>query len=805
MIKNWIKIAFRNFAKNKLAAFINIFGLTIGMVGVILTILYWKDELSYNQWNSEKDDVYQVVHQMGEGDIWSSGTIPEGPKLKEKFPEVIDYLYLDWMTGAIVESNGKSNYLNGLLGTSSTFFEFFPFEFLEGSPKGVLNDLQSIVISQKWKNQLFPETTALGKTIKLDGKDYIVKGVYENELNSSEQPDAVIPLNWNEIWNNYANAWGNYSFKLYVKLQPQSLSPELLKKFNHEIVYVNQVIPYSKGEGMTPEQYIEKYGTTDILLDRLSEMRLFAKGDGGSIGKGKISLLYIMTGLSLVILLLSCVNFINLSTANALKRAKEVGVRKALGAQRKNVILQFILESFILCLFAFVLALALSEILLPYFNEYFNKSLELKFGSMLLYLATILVVVVLISGLIPALYLSKFQPLKVLKGNFSRSKSGVWVRNGLMGFQFFISAFFFVGGLVVYMQVQYMMNRDLGFKADQTAVVYMNNYKDTTRYEKYELIKQAFKNIDGVEAISSGMRVPGYMSNNSSNLNYREKSIQTTSCAMDYGFLDVMNVKLISGRKLSPEIASDSTQNILVNETLAKKLGLKDPINVEVQSGMNDQKFKIVGVVQDFFVEGFGREINPTIFFHWKTVNWQKANLRAVLFKINPKKTESAMNEIEKRWKTQIEPGYPFNYSFIDQQFARTYDQYKKQKNIFFILTTVVVLIALLGLFGLVSFIIEQRMREISIRKVLGADSGDIVKMFSKTYVIIAGISVVLSIPVTYYLMQKWLENFVYRIDLPWWPFLVAFVVIILLAFLVVSIRALRATKNNPVIYLKYE
>ncbi len=805
MINNWIKIAFRNFAKNKLAAFINIFGLTIGMVGVILTILYWKDELSYNQWNPEKDNVYQVVHQMDDGDIWSSGTIPEGPKLKEKFPEITDYLYLDWMTGALVESNGKSTYLNGLLSTTSNFFDFFPFEFTEGSAKGILNDLQSVAISQEWKNQLFSETSALGKTIKIEGKDYIVKGVYQNNFNSSEQPDAVIPFNWNELWNNYSTAWGNYSYKLYIKLKPGSISPELLKKFNHEIVYINQVIPYSKEGGMTPEQYIEKYGNTEILLDKLSDMRLFSQGDGGTIGKGNVSLLYIMTGLSIVILLLSCVNFINLSTANALKRAKEVGVRKALGAKRKNVVLQFILESFILCLFAFVLALALSEILLPYFNEYFNKSLELKFGSMLLYLAMILAVVVLISGLFPALYLSKFQPLKVLKGNFSRSKSGVWVRNGLMGFQFFISAFFFVGGLVVYMQVHYMMNRDLGFKADQTAVVYMNNYKDTTRYEKYELLKHTFKNIKGVEEISSGMRVPGYMSNNSSNLMYLEKSVQATSCAMDYNFLDLMNVKLVSGRKLSPEIASDSTQNILVNETLVKKLGVKDPIGLEVKSGMNDQTFKIVGVVQDFFVEGFRREINPTIFFHWKTVNWQRGNLSAVLFKINPETTESTLNEIEKRWKTQVEPGYPFKYSFIDQQFVRTYDQYKKQKNIFFILTTVVVLIALLGLFGLVSFIIEQRMREISIRKVLGADSGDIVKMFSKTYVVIASISVTLSIPVTYYLMQKWLENFVYRIELPWWPFLLAFIVIILLTLLVVSIRSLRATRNNPVDYLKYE
>lgn len=805
MINNWIKIAFRNLAKNKLAAFINIFGLTIGMVGVILTILYWKDELSYNQWNPQKENIYQVVHDMGNGDIWSSGTIPQGPKMKEMFPEVQDYLYISWMGNTLVQSGKKSVYMNGFLPAAANFFEFFPFKFTEGSSKDILSNQQNIAISKKWATQLFDNQPALGKILKIEGKEYVVRGVFDNEEASSELPDAVVAMNWDELWRDYSTAWGNYQYKLYVKLQPGSYSPELMKKINHEIFYVNQVLPNSKEGGMTPEQYLEKFGDTKMVFDKLSEMRLFSIGDGGTMGKGNASLLYIMTALSIVILLLSCVNFINLSTANAMKRAKEVGVRKALGAQRKSVIFQFMFESLILCVFAFILALALSEIILPYYKDYLNKSLKLEFGSILGYLALVLGLVILISGLFPALYLSRFQPLKVLKGNFSRSKSGVWVRNSLMGFQFFISAFFFIGGIIVYLQVNYMMSRDLGFNADQTVVVYFNNYSDTLKYNKYELIKQSFKNIDGVEEISSGMRIPGYISSNSSNLEYLGKSVQATNCAMDYNYLDLLKVKLLKGRKLSAEISSDSTQNILVNEKLAKDLGLKEPLGAEVQSGMNNQKFKIVGVVQDYFVEGFQNEIRPTIFYHWKMVNWQKYNLNAVLIKINPEKMKPALDEIENRWKTQIEPGYPFNYKFVDQQFARTYQQYQNQKNIFFILTITVVTIALLGLFGLVSFIIEQRMREISIRKVLGADSGDIVKMFSKTYVIIASVSVLFSIPVTYYLMQKWLENFVYRIDLPWWPFLLAFAVFILLAFIVVSVRALRATKNNPVNYLKYE
>lgn len=804
MIKNWIKIAFRNFAKNKLATFINVFGLTLGLVGVILTILYWKDELSFNQWNPERNEVYNVVHDMGD-EIWSTATIPEGPKMKETFPEIQDFLYLNWQDDELVQTNGKSFYMNNLLPATSNFFEFFPFEFVEGSSQNALADLQSIAISTKWAKSLYGDTQAVGKTIKILDNEYIVKGVYKNDVNSSENPDAVIPIDWNKMWEKNATQWGNYSYSLYVKIPPGNLSEDLMKRINHEVVYVSQTLPNSKGEGISVEEYESKYGKTEIIFDKLSEMRLFGVGDGGTLGKGNLSLLYIMSGLALVILLLSCVNFINLTTANSIKRAKEVGVRKTLGAQRKNLIVQFMLESFVLCLFSLLLALALAEIILPYFNGYLNKNMKLEFSSMVVYLLFCLVTTILLSGLIPALYLSKFQPLKVLKGNFSRSKSGTLVRDGLMGFQFLISSFFLIGGLVIYQQVQYMMTRDLGFNADQTLVVYMNDYRGDKRFQRYELLKQNFKNIDGIETISSAMRVPGNLNNNTSNLNYLDNSIQVASCGMDFNYLDLMKVKIMEGRNLSSEISSDTIKNVLVNETLVKELGLKNPIGTEVQSGMNEAKFNIVGVVQDFFIQGFDQKIRPTIFFHWNTVDWQKYNFNSVLFKIQPDKTESVLNEIEKRWKTEIEPGYPFNYNFVDQQFARTYDQYKKQKNLFFLLTIAVVTIALLGLFGLVSFIIEQRMREISIRKTLGASQSNLVNMFSRKYLLIAGISVLCSIPLTYYLMQKWLENFVYRIELPWWPFVLAFFVLVLLAFLVVVIRTIRAAQTNPVEYLKYE
>lgn len=777
----------------------------IGIVGVLLAILFWKDEIRYNQWNPQKENVYQAVHDIGEG-VWSSGTIPEGPKMKEKFPEVQDYLYLNWMRNVLVVNEGKSTYLEGLVSANSNFFEFFPFPFVEGSSKLALSDLQSIVISKSWANQLFGNEPALGKSLKFEDKNYIVKGVYNNEFPSSESPGAIIPLNWNKIWEEQNTYWGNYQYKLYIKLNPQSYSEELMKKINHELFYVNQALPYSKSEGISVNQYFEKYGKTQLYLDRLSDMRLHSKGDGGTMGKGNLMLLYILTGLSIVILILSCFNFINLTTANALKRAKEVGIRKAIGAKQGNIMLQFMFESFLIAFCAFLLAMALLEIILPYYNDYLNKHMNLQWEKMIGYFLVVLVLVVIFSGSFPALYLSKFQPLNVLKGNFSRSKSGVWLRNFLMSFQFFISSFFLVGGIIVYLQVQYMINRDLGFSADQSVVVYFNNYQDTTRYEQYELMKQTFRSIEGVVDITSGMRVPGNASNSSSNLNYLDQnSVQATNNAMDFNYLDFLNIRIMDGRNLNPQIASDTIENILVNETLVKSLNLNDPINKFVESGMTDKKLKIVGVVSDYFIEGFEREIRPTIFYHWKTLADQRQYISSVLIKLDGGKVTSALQELETRWKKEIELGYPFNYAFVDQQFAKTYQQYEKQKDIFFILTVVVVMIALLGLFGLISFIIQQRMREISIRKVLGASNGSIVQMFSKKYVILSGLAVLSSIPLSYFLLQKWLENFVYKIEMPWWPYGVSALVLVALTFVVVALRAVRATKSNPIDYLKYE
>jgi putative ABC transport system permease protein len=373
-------------------------------------------------------------------------------------------------------------------------------------------------------------------------------------------------------------------------------------------------------------------------------------------------------------MILSTFNYINLATASAVKRAKEVGVRKSLGASKAKLIFQFIAENLIICLFSLLLALAVSEILLPYFNDYFDKDLKLHNSKIYLNLLIILIVTTLISGLVPAIYLSNFQPLKVLKGNFSRSRHGIIIRNSLLGLQFLVSLFFLIAGLVIYLQVRFMANKDLGFKGDQIIAV---GFSGGNAFKKYELIRQEFKKIPGVTEVSAGFQIPAmanYVGGNAKSEKTRKTVDLALSGAMDFDFVNMLNLQIVDGRNLSEKYASDTISNVLVNETMAKQLNLTHPIGEEFYYGSAEKDFKIVGVVKDYYVYGFQTEIEPVIYFHWNTVPWTKNQLNYVLIKISPDGMNKTLDEIEKRWKSEIEPeGYPFQYHFIEQEFANTY------------------------------------------------------------------------------------------------------------------------------------
>jgi len=814
MIQNWIKIAFRSYRKNLLFTMINILGLTIGMVGVILVSLYWNDELAYNQWNPNKDEVYAVSHEFnrsGELTYQLISTVPEGPAIVENFQEVEDMLVTSsYQKSDLIQQGNIAVYKDKILTASPNFFEFFPFDFIEGHSHNAIENLQSAAISEDLKKELFGDEKALNKEITIGNKEYTVRGVYRLTDKSSLAPNAVTNIDWEGLIKKYGENEEIYMSSLFLRIKPGTDIENLAERIYKQIVVKNSIVPFAKKQNLTIEEYCERNGSLKIVLDRLSDLRLYGKSQvGAGIVKGDLKLLKILTGLSILILIISGFNYINLTLASSLKRAKEVGIRKTLGGTRSDLIFQFTFESAILCVFSFIIALAAAELSLPLFNEFVKKELKLSEFDFFGELVIILFFIVLFAGGLPAVYLSKFKSVKVLKGDFSRSRSGLWIQNFMLGLQYVISGFFLISGVIMFLQVKHILKKDLGFNADQLVAVDLvgGDWKDN--YNKYLLVKSEFTKINGVEAITTGFQIPQMYAygGGPAKLIENDHSIQMAILgAMDYNFPEVFGLKIIEGRNISPDYASDTITNVLVNETFVKQMNMTHPIGKEFYYNPPEKNLTIVGVVKDYLVDGFQRKVEPTVYHHFNEIPFTKNMIGSIVFKINPNSMQTALNEIEKRWKKEIIPGgYPFRYKFVSDEFAKSYSEFLIQQRLFSIMTFISVFIALLGLFGLISFSVEQNMKEISIRKVLGATSGNLTLRLGKKYLIIASVSFLVSIPVTYYLMQKWLEDFAYRIDIPIWPFVFALILLLVLMLLIIGIRASYAMKASPVKYLKYE
>lgn len=810
MFQNWILIAFRNFRKNLFFTLINILGLTIGIVGILLVSLYWNDELSYNQWNPQKDNVYAISHEFdwsGKKSYMSIATIPEGPAIAETFQEVEDYLVVGWLKQSMVKTESKSVFLTDNLPVTKNFFDFFPFEFLYGTPQNALENPHNIAISEEWMNLLFDGKNPVGKKLFIGEKEYRVSGVYRIPGRSSINPKALTLMDWKKTLEENSTNWMTYQTGVYLKIKKGTDITELENRVYNQIIVKKAIQPIAEIQKISVEEYMEKYGESKIALDQLSKIRLFGKGEGsGGAVKGNLTMLYLLSGLTFIIMILSAFNYINLTTASSIKRAKEVGIRKTMGASKYKIALQFVMESLLLILFSVILALALTELILPYFNQYFDKELEISGFKIFRDLILILLLTTFISGIIPSFYLANFQPLKVLKGNFSRSNKGIWFRNTMLGLQFIISLFFMIAGIIIYLQVQFMMQKDLGFKGDQVVAI---PFTHPTTNVKYPIISQEFKKIPGVMDVSGGFMIPSmanHVGGSAESISNKSSVDLVLSGAMDYNFLDILSLELKEGRKLSPKFTSDTINNVLINETLAKRLNLKNPIGEEIHYGPAEKNFKVVGVIKDYFVFNFKTDIEPVIYFHFDAVPWTKNQLNYVLMKIDSENIEKTMSQIEKKWKAEIEvEGAPFTYEFVDESFAKTYLEFQRQKNLFGILTIIAISIALLGLLGLISLVVEQRMKEISIRKILGASSQDVVHLIGKEYIMIAIVSFMICSPIVYYLMQMWLEEFAFRIEIPIWPFVISFLLLLILVYSIVFIRANYTMKVSPITYLKYE
>ncbi len=810
MLKNWINIFLYHIKNNKLFTALNVLGLSIGIAGLVFAILYWNDEQSYNEWNPNKDNVFQSISQISPTNFWASNVAPLNGYFKKDFQEVESHCYFDnWYYEEILQYKSKKNIFK-ITDAQSTFFEMFPFNFIKGSAKTALKDNTSIAISTEAATILFGNEDPMSKIVTYGNKKLVVRGVYELSGKSSMQPQAVTNLIDSKLQDD-KDSWGNFSYGLLLKLKNPNDKDQVVAKIEN-LLYQNRIVKEAKKEGLSIAEWMKKNGgdQVKIIIEPLKDARLHAIAEGYAEGRGNYQFLMIMVGLSVLILILSIVNYINLATANAIKRAKEVGVRKIVGASKSNIIKQFIFETVLITTFSILLSLVIVELSLPYYNEFLNKKLIIFGNQFYIQLLVIFIITIVVAGIFPAVYVSNFETLKVLKGNFGRSKSGIWLRNGMLIMQFAIATFFIIGSYIVYEQIKYISNKEVGFTGDQVlSISYRNNYdfKDKDYKKKitnrYNIVKQELAKIIGVEQVATGAFAFGSGQGSTSGFTYNEISIQARNMGVDFGMLEMMKIKLVDGRNLSDKFASDTITSMLVNETALKMMGEKNPIGKIVD--WNSKKLKIVGIVKDFNLFGPQEKIPPMVFFHFKVVDWMLQNANKIHVKIKSDNSEQTIADIEKFWVKKVDTEYPFSYDFVDKAYARTYETYVKQKNLFSLLNVIVILIALFGLFSLASFSIQRRMKEIAIRKTLGAETNVLLKELSKQYLVFCVIGFLIALFPVYYLLNLWLENFAFRIDISFIPFVIGFVVLLILTLVVVLSRAYQATQVEVLKYLKYE
>ncbi|WP_346986074.1 FtsX-like permease family protein [Chryseobacterium sp. POE27] len=780
-------------------------GLSVGLCVFLLIFIHWQDEKSYEQWIPDKENIYFVENRNAAFGIMSSSSYPEIFVSKEKFSEIEDCTVLnDWGKQKLSFGN-NSAYVSGTA-TVDSFFRFFAFEKVAGNFQNALSDDGKIALSLETAHQLFGDDypNAIGKTVKTDSdeKNYVVTAIYKIPAGNTVFKPGF--LHRNPYLEESKDKWTNFNYNGFFKLKSGTDIKVLENKLSKQMQQQDEI--ESKKWGYT----VDKKSPAMVYLTPISTMKLDAKSEG--ISKGDKKSIMILLGLSVLILSLSGINLINLKTAQSSQRAKEVGVRKVVGSSKSKLVLQFLLETFMICMAAYIIAFAMVELLLPSYNKFLNKEIRLNDFTLFIYTGLFLIVFSLISGLIPALYLSNFKPINTLKGNFARSKNGVWLRNGILTLQLIISSFFIICSLIIHTQVSYMMNKDLGFKGDQAIQINFkkSNWENSFNVNKYKRLKVELAKIPGVTDVTGSVNSIGSGTANASIVKLATdttKSIQTMLGGIDENFLRFYKIKFVSGRDLNWKKASDTINGAVVNETFAGKLGYnpKTALDKEFFTGWDGKKkYKILGVVKDINYSGVNQLIEPIVYFNYDR-NWVKNNMSNLQIKLSGDDINGTLERIKEFWTTKAEPGYPYDFEFVDKQFAKTFEKFQKQQTLFTTLNVVVLVIALLGLFALSSLLIEQKLKDVAIKKTLGADERTIVWDLTKRFLLICVIAVFISIPFGYYAMNEWLKDFAYRIDMPVWPYVLSLILLLLLTFIVVSFKAYRATKINLVKYLKYE
>ncbi|MCP9765912.1 ABC transporter permease [Lacihabitans soyangensis] len=804
MIRNYFKIAWRNLVKNIGFSAINILGLALGIACCLFIFLYIGDELSFDSFHEKADRVYRInldVKFGGTEQSVATTSDPLGPTLKKDYPQVENYVRLYSAGPFLVKKSGTIDNTREekVLFADSTVFEVFTFPLEIGNPKLVLSEPNTIVLSRTSATRYFGNQNPIGQILKLDNnKDFKITGVMkdipENSHIKAEFFISMKSLNYN--WNNFLAD----NFHTYILLH-RGVNPNSFDAYFDQIVkkYIGPEL--LKAIGSTLDDF-KKSGSyfrysmiplTDIHLKSKQTLELGVNSD--------IQYIYIFSIVALVVLLIACINFMNLSTAQSSKRGKEVGIRKVLGSGRIQLMVQFFAECVLLSFFALITALILVIILLPFFNDISNKSLiinNLFSFKFLLFITTLPIIVGLLAGSYPAIFLSSFEPIKVLKGRLNLK--GGSLRNVLVIFQFATSIVLIIGTVIIYRQINFIQQKNLGFNKDQVLII-----KDAYALGKQAIpFKEEVVKLKGVQngTLSGFLPTP---SNRNNTIIFPEgqidqnKGVNIGSWDIDYDYIETMGISITNGRNFSKEFGTDSS-GLILNETAAKLLGFSNPINEGVNLFMDDKKkiYRIVGVVKDFHFESLRNNIGALCM----RLKYNNGNIS---FKLDAKNDiQSTIKQIEGKW-AQMAPGQPFNYTFMDESFNNIYKAEQRIGKISLAFAFLTIFVACMGLFGLVTFIAEQRIKEIGIRKVLGASVVAIISLLSQDFVKLVIVSFSIASPIAYYTMNKWLQDFEFRANIEWPIFALAGLGAILICVLTVSYQAIKAALMNPVKSLKTE
>jgi putative ABC transport system permease protein len=794
MIRNYLKIAWRNLLKNKTYSFINIAGLAAGMAVAMIIGLWISDEVSANRDFKNYGSIYQIMmHQTFDGKRGTQTSIPYplGEELKAKYPDFKGVAICDWGSSrSLVYGDKKISKYGHYIGEDA--IDMFSLKILSGD-KNPLHELNSIVLTEETAKALFPNENPLNKIVRLDNTIDLKVTAIVSKLpkNASFNFDYLVPFQLQEsiypwIKQFHKTNWGNNSWQIFVQLKDHATEKSVDAKIKNVVI-----------SHFTDENTL-KIIKPEVFIHPMAKWRLYGDFENGVNTGGFIKYVRMFGILGLVVLLIACINFMNLSTARSEKRAKEVGVRKAVGSNRKQLIRQFLSESLFISVLAFLFALAIVALVLPYFNQLTDKEMSLNISNPLFWL--IMIAFTLLTGLLagsyPAFYLSSFNPVNVLKGNLKLGRSDALPRKILVVIQFASSVILMIGTTVIYQEIQFGKNRPIGF--DNRGLISVFWSEDISK--NYTALRTDLLSTGAVVSICKSNSPPSEIYSNNNGWEWKgsqpaEKTVIFSTIATDYDYAKTMGIKLLAGRDFSRDYADSNS--VILNQAAVKRMGLKNPVGEQLK--WNGKNMTVVGIIPDVQMESPFRPISPL------TIVFSKDWVGFVDVRMNPKMSASAVLKRIQPIFDKYNPAFPFVYQFADTEYAKKFSYEELVGNLAAIIAVIAIFISCLGLFGLASFTAEQRIKEIGVRKVLGASVLSLWQLLSKDFVKLVLISCVIAIPVAWYFMNEWLKGYDYKINIGIGIFVIVITLAIIITLVTVSFQAIRAAMANPTKSLRTE